>query len=181
MYSVVGHNKRSYARTRCDLLCWFVQMTTCAAQEQNVICQLIVLPYQTGGPGGPTWTKPASAKTKTWATIFSKSSGEKIGRRQECCGSRIGWNGRGASSLKTRSDRMLVAFSVGERIREGKILFVVAADSLPEKVLCRGHYFQLSTKSFWSQAWSSWDEISQWLLSPLKCSSENLIQSTNLH
>lgn len=121
----------SRTRTKCDLL--------------------IVLPNQTGGPGGPggpTWTKPAQTKTKTWATIFS--SGEKIGRRQERCGSRIRWNGRGASSLKTRSDRMVVAFSVGERIREGKILFVVAADSLPEKVLCRGHYFQLSTKSFWS-------------------------------
>ena len=143
VYSVVGHNKRSCTRTRCGLLCWFVQSRT------RTKCDLlIVLPNRTGGPGGPTWTKPAQTKTKTWATIFS--SGEKIGRRQERCGSRIRWNGRGASSLKTRSDRMVVAFSVGERIREGKILFVVAADSLPEKVLCRGHYFQLSTKSFWS-------------------------------
>ena len=39
--------------------------------------------------------------------MFSKSSGEKIGRRQELCGSRMGWNGRGASSLKTRSGRFL--------------------------------------------------------------------------
>ena len=69
----------------------------------------------------------------------------------------------------------------GERIREGKSLFVVAANSLPGKVLCRGHYFQLSTKSFWSQAWSSWDEISQWLLFTLKCSSKNLNQKTDLH
>ena len=49
--------------------------------------------------------------------------------------------------MKTRSDRMVVAFSVGERIREGKILFVVAADSLPEKVLCRGHYFSSALRA----------------------------------
>ena len=130
------------------------------------------------------WTnqgKTSLGQNENLSNNFFKVKRRIIGWRQELCGSRMGWNGRGASSLKTRSHRMVVAFLVGERIREGKILFVVAADSLPGKVLCRGHYFQLSTKSFWSQAWSSWDEISQWLLSTLKCSSENLNQSTNLH
>ena len=64
----------------------------------------------------------------------------------------VGWDGMGWAPARWKPD-LTEWWSLsqrGERIREGKILFVVAADSLPEKVLCRGHYFQLSTKSFWS-------------------------------
>ena len=68
----------------------------------------------------------------------------------------------------------------GERIREGKILFVVAADSLPGKFYAEAIIFSSALRA--SEARHDQAEMkyrSDCYL--LKCSSENLNQSTNLH